>query len=350
MEALLLAARLFLALVFIVAGIGKLTDQPGFRTALADFGVPLALTPFAAPLIPLLEIAVTIALLTTVVAWWGSVGAVALLILFTVAIIANLVQGRQPDCHCFGQTHSEPASWTSVARNVVLLIPAALILAAGSTETEISITSWADRLSLSNPFVVGAAAVLVAIIAALGWLCLTLFRRYGRLLVRLEEVENDAAVLPVPNLDSFGLPPGVPAPGFALPALADGIVGLHDLLSIGKPVLLVFADPSCGSCGAILPEIRAIEESGSPPVTVAVITRGDVAANQDKLSPYGFERVILQTDMEIASAFNVPGTPGAVIISPNGAIASRTALGVPAIQELLETLPRNSPTPAPVLP
>ncbi|HZS95121.1 MAG TPA: MauE/DoxX family redox-associated membrane protein [Chloroflexota bacterium] len=350
MEALLLAARLFLALVFIVAGIGKLADQPGFRTALADFGVPIALTPFVAPLIPLLEIAVTIALLTTVAAWWGSIGAVALLILFTVAIVANLVQGRQPDCHCFGQTHSEPASWMSVARNAALLIPAALVLAAGPTATEISITSWADGLSLSNPLVFGAAVILLAIIAALAWLCLTLFRRYGRLLVRLEALENGASVPSVPDLDSFGLPPGVPAPGFALPALDDGIVGLHDLLAIGKPILLVFADPSCGSCGAVLPEIRAIEDSGDPPATVAVVSRGSAEANRQRLSSYGFQRVILQTDMEVASAFGVPGTPGAVIISPNGSIASRTALGVPAIQELLETLPSNLPTPAPVLP
>jgi uncharacterized membrane protein YphA (DoxX/SURF4 family) len=54
MDLALLAARLLLAMVFAVAGLAKLTDWPGSRQALIDFGVPVRL---AMPLGPALALA-----------------------------------------------------------------------------------------------------------------------------------------------------------------------------------------------------------------------------------------------------------------------------------------------------
>ena len=43
-----------------------------------------------------------------------------LLSLFVIAIAANLLLGRRPDCNCFGQIKSTPIGWTTVVRNAVL--------------------------------------------------------------------------------------------------------------------------------------------------------------------------------------------------------------------------------------
>lgn len=70
----LLIARLGLSVVFLVAGVAKLSDLAGSQQALRDFGVPARLsTPFGV-LLPLCELTVAVALLLPSLAWWGSLG------------------------------------------------------------------------------------------------------------------------------------------------------------------------------------------------------------------------------------------------------------------------------------
>ena len=127
-DAGLLAARLLLAAVFLVAGLAKLADRAGSRKALVDFGVPVALAAPLGLLLPLAEIAVPAALVSIPSAWWGAVGALALLLLFVAGISVNLARGRKPDCHCFGQLHSTPAGWPTLVRNAVLAAIAGFVV------------------------------------------------------------------------------------------------------------------------------------------------------------------------------------------------------------------------------
>src|SRR5215217_3458944 len=111
MDIPLLIARLVLGGVFLLAGLAKLADRTGSRQAMIAFGVP---APLAAPLgvlLPLAELVVAVALLPLSTAWWGALGALALLLFFVGGIGVNLIRGRTPECHCFGQLPSSPASW-----------------------------------------------------------------------------------------------------------------------------------------------------------------------------------------------------------------------------------------------
>src|SRR5438445_3090165 len=96
MDAALLVARLLLASVFALAALAKLTDRAGSRRALIHFGVPAALAPPLAVLLPLAELAVAAALVPVASAWWGTLGAPTLLFLFSPAIRAHLARGRKP--------------------------------------------------------------------------------------------------------------------------------------------------------------------------------------------------------------------------------------------------------------
>src|SRR5919107_3979977 len=124
----LLIARLLLAGIFLVAGVAKLADRTGSRQAVIDFGLPGALAAPLGILLPLAELAVAAALIPTSTAWWGALGALALLLLFVAGIGANLARGRKPDCRCFGQLHSAPAGWSTLARNAVLAALAAFVV------------------------------------------------------------------------------------------------------------------------------------------------------------------------------------------------------------------------------
>src|SRR5215210_1298589 len=131
MDAALLIARLVLGSLFTLAGVAKLSDLKGSRKAIIDFGLPTGLASPLALLLPLAELGVAAALIPASSAWWGAMGALGLLLLFVVGISINLARGRRPDCHCFGQLHSAPAGWKTLARNGVLVVVAGFVFWAG---------------------------------------------------------------------------------------------------------------------------------------------------------------------------------------------------------------------------
>jgi uncharacterized membrane protein YphA (DoxX/SURF4 family) len=117
LDTALLIARLLLILIFAVAGASKLADRAGSRRAVTDFGLPTSLAAPLAILLPLAELAVAAALIPASTAWWGALGALALLLAFVAGISLNLARGNQPECHCFGQLHSAPAGWRGEGRS-----------------------------------------------------------------------------------------------------------------------------------------------------------------------------------------------------------------------------------------
>ena len=103
MDALLLAARLILAAVFLVSGISKLFDLSGSQKAMRSFGVPENMTRVGGILLPIVEIVIAVLLIPVVTARWGALLALVLLAVFIAGISFNLSRGRKFDCHCFGQ-------------------------------------------------------------------------------------------------------------------------------------------------------------------------------------------------------------------------------------------------------
>ena len=128
LDTALLIARLLLAAVFAVAGASKLADRAGSRRAVVDFGLPTSLATPLAILLPLAELAIAAALVPASTAWWGSIGALALLLVFVAGISLNLARGNKPERHCFGQLHSAPAGWRTLARNGALAAVAGFVV------------------------------------------------------------------------------------------------------------------------------------------------------------------------------------------------------------------------------
>src|SRR5437868_5178254 len=129
MSIVLLLARLVLAVVFFVAGLGKLLDLKGSQEAMRDFSLPRSLAAPLGILLPFAELAVTVALIIPALAWWGALGALVLLLLFVAGIAYNLTIGRKPDCHCFGVFYSSAIGKNTLIRNLVLAVVAVLVVA-----------------------------------------------------------------------------------------------------------------------------------------------------------------------------------------------------------------------------
>src|SRR5687768_10458632 len=110
MEIVLLIIRLVLFAVFALAGIGKLLDLKGSEQAVKDFGTPEEFAKTFAIAIPFAEIIFAFCFLFVSTSWAGALGGFILLLSFTGGMLWQMAQGNAPDCHCFGQIHSEPIS------------------------------------------------------------------------------------------------------------------------------------------------------------------------------------------------------------------------------------------------
>jgi thiol-disulfide isomerase/thioredoxin len=340
----LLVARLLLTLVFAVAGVAKLADREGSRQAIVDFGVPSALAAPLGLLLPLAELAVAATLLPASTAWWGALGALALLSVFVVGIGVNLARGRKPECHCFGQLHSSPAGWKTLARNGVLAAVAGFVLWEGyEGGAGPGALSWIGVLSTVQLLGLLCGVVVLALLAGQWWFLAHLLGQNGRLLVRLEALEAglapDGTVAPSENgtsgREAEGLPVGSEAPGFGLSGLHSESITLDALRSSGKPVMALFTDPGCGPCNALLPDVGRWQEEHAHKLTLALVSRGEVEENETKAQEHGLRNVVLQKDWEVSESYEVVGTPSAVLISADGKVASPVAGGAEAIRGLL---------------
>ncbi|MHB8659668.1 MAG: MauE/DoxX family redox-associated membrane protein [Solirubrobacteraceae bacterium] len=124
-------ARVLLAGVFLVAGVAKLRDRKSFADTLEGFGTRGSLVPALAVLLPALECAVAGLLLVPATSSAGALGALALLLSFSVAVGVALARGRTADCGCFGKDRTGPLSVQTLVRNGVLAGFAGAIAVAG---------------------------------------------------------------------------------------------------------------------------------------------------------------------------------------------------------------------------
>ena len=253
LEALVLA-RLVLAVCFAVAGGAKLADRAGTREAVVEFGAPARLAAPLALILPLAELTVATLLLVSATAVAGAAAALALLALFSAAIAVSLARGRAPECHCFGQLHSSPAGWKTLARNGALVATAAFALVGGLYAGNTSAVAWIGQLDGAEilALAVGLAAVVLLAVGTVAFL--SLLRSYGRVLTRLDRMEQQlahAGIEPVGEdlgpPPEYGLEPGTPAPAFTVSDSLGGSVSLADLLARGLPVLLLFTGRNDGS-------------------------------------------------------------------------------------------------------
>lgn len=338
MDGVLLLVRLLLSGTFALAGIAKFADPAVARKSIVDFGAPEFLARPMARLLPLAELACAIALLPSRSAAWGAVGTLALLLLFIAAIGISMARGRRPECHCFGQLHSAPVGWSTLARNVVLSAMAGAVILQGRQTSSPSFIGWYHGLDRFETAVLAFSVSLAALAALWLWSFLHLLQQNGRLLLRLEAVETELGLRPAPP--EPGLPVGTPAPPFRLAALDGSIVTLDALRRASETLLLIFVEPGCGGCDALMPDVAIWQDAYTDRLAIAIVSRGPLETNRAKAAQHRIRNLLLQLDQETSRAYQAEGTPTAVLIQ-NGRIASPVASGADAIHALVAkaTLP-----------
>jgi peroxiredoxin len=192
-------------------------------------------------------------------------------------------------------------------------------------------------------------ALLFLALLTVFWVMYGLLRQNGRMLIRIEAIEAalDRAASERPSGRVFadrslagsrikrdGLEAGTVAPAFRLPTVDGREVALSDYL--GRRLLLVFSDPACAPCTALLPLLE--EQVRRSDLPVLVVSRGGVDANRRKLAESGVSfRVALQAHWEVSRLYAMFSTPMAYLIDEHGRLASGVACGAAPILALAST-------------
>ncbi len=366
MRIVLLASRLLLAAVFLLAGSTKLADPRGWRQALRDFSVPRFLMGPAMVLLPLVELSVAVALLPAALAWYGARAAVALLAAFMLAVAFAMIRGRKPDCHCFGQLHSAPVGWRTLLRNALLGVLAGWLALRKPGGLGPGLYDWYNTLGEE----MSKFALVAAGVAAFLFFVLVLKSRPRPqpVVAPVEEEEADeptteqpVAVVPKPRAVSpppsppppppparvplgIGLPVGTPAPAFELPRMTGEKRSLETLLGQGRDVMLVFSSPGCKACESIPSSLVKWARELEQIPNIVLISKGRPEDIKPKLKDFGTAQVLLQRESEVAELYDCISTPSAVLIGADGLIRSELATGGPAIRQLLLSGANHLPT------
>jgi uncharacterized membrane protein YphA (DoxX/SURF4 family) len=339
MQTTLLGLRLVLAAVFLVAAVGKVRDQAGTRQSLESFGVPRALAPAAAAALPVVELGVAVALVPVATAWGAGVAALALLVAFTAALTIGLLRGVEAECHCFGAVSSRPVGPATLARNLVLVALATVLVAAGRDTPGTSAVAWIGGLDSGERVLLGFVVALAVAVALNSAFMLQLLRQNGRLWNEL-----DALRAAEPPSEGPAGRIGQLAPGFALPDLDGEIVELDDLLDGNRGVALLFSDPRCVACADLYPLVGELQRDPAVDPRPVLLGLGAAEDHRATAAEHGIERVLLHPDSRLPRELGIAGTPGLVVLDRDGRFAREPLLGPPEVSEFLTGAGFSHPT------
>ncbi len=142
-------AAVLLAVVFAFAAFAKLRDPAGTRAGLAELGLPA--TGVLLGLLVATELSLTLSLLLA--PGTAAIGAVAVLVVFSLVLAELRSRGNRAPCRCFGEIAPTTAGRPEQVRN-------GLLVGLGLLATQVDRLVWPGALAVIVAVVgLGAAAV-----------------------------------------------------------------------------------------------------------------------------------------------------------------------------------------------
>lgn len=146
-----LVARFVVGGAFLAAGVLKVSHPADLAAAITAFqlGIPPTVSAAIAVGMPLLEILLGAYLLAGWLLPLSSAVATVLLAVFTLVLTSVVARGIDAPCGCFGPADQARASWWGVARDGLLLLPAAYLSwwsRARAREQETGVDEYSGRV------------------------------------------------------------------------------------------------------------------------------------------------------------------------------------------------------------
>jgi hypothetical protein len=321
-----MASRTTLAAVLATAAIAKGIDYRGTRTGLLTLGVPTSAASVATVALPVIELSVAAALLTSGYAKPALLGTVALMLAFVVVVGYGMSAGRVSGCRCFGAFSEDTTPLVAMFRALTLAAVAGVALWQFPRQNDRAIGEWlfSMRLSARVGLLVGVALAVTLIVRPQGWRLRS--RRSSSVRSSRDDAHasgagHSAKSLVVGPATRIAPMVGVTQAGPLMGTMAPSRhVTQGGIATVGAPTLLVFTRSEATHCRRALSTLSAWRASRLVPLALETIDV-DVARGRDVARDYGVRAV-----------------PAALLLDADGTVGSRLAVGGAAIEALLRGL------------
>lgn len=330
-----LALPLILAVVLVLSGIAKLRAPQTVAAGFRDLRVPAALDrAWLRALLPWGELVLAAALLAApgVLAPVAAIVAALLFLAYWVLIRRALSFEEPVSCGCFGEARAEPVSGWTLARNTVLAL--------------VTLGWVACSFVTSGPGLIAAlrgADALWLLGGALGALTLWLSMPRGAAATATADPAAGAGGLGAPR--PAGAPGEAsadqeaedyvrrPTPGMLLRDASGEVISLRALASQGARLLLLVS-PGCGSCTITMAD--AVQWRGNlGPVTLHLMTQAPQESLEAQTDASLHEDALYDVGGFAYELLGMAGTPTAVLVGADGALAGGPVGGYEAIREFV---------------
>ena len=308
-----LVVLLTLAAVLLVSGAAKLRDPQATRDAFDALRVPAVVPADAsARVLPWAEIALGALLLVAPGGWLVPVAVALLLLMLTyAALIARALRFDEPvTCSCFGSLGRHDVDRTTLVRNGLLVLLAAVATAAAVSGAsapaaigDLDASGWWALLAAAAAVTV---AVLVAGVPPTG----------GRPHADVELLDYERRPIP-----------------YGVLSLTDGRTATLAELAATQARLLVVLNPGCGPCVRTAAKLDDWAARLTPAVGVlGVYPTAQSAAEAPEHAP---ELSVVEPDLNVRRVLGV-GTPAAVLLGVDGMLAGGPVAGETAVADFVE--------------
>ena len=250
-----------------------------------SFGVPERFTRAGGIALPIAEIVIAVLLIPAATARWGALLALILLAVFVAGISYSLSRGRKFDCHCFGQLTTSEIGPPTLIRNAALAVLAAFVTISGFANNDPGpgLTDVFRGLDAFEWVMLAIVVILLAALAAVAG-CSSIFSvrtgvcssgSTGSRPRSKTRTSRSRKMMKTTRMRKRRVSPSAPPrPRSACPGLYGETMTLDSLRAAEKPVLLIFTDPSCGPCNAMMGDVGKWQRDLAEKLTIAVISRG----------------------------------------------------------------------------
>ncbi len=305
-----------LAAVFAVSGVAKARDRHTAAAGFRALGLPQWTVGLPGPeLVAAVEILVAAGLVSAS-GWLFTLSAgiaVALCAAYLALVVAAL---RRPDpvsCGCFGDVLDDAVSGWTALRNAALLGCAGTALYAAATGA--STPALVRTATVGDWASLGAAVLVVGLGMSLAASGAGRSATAPPLSTATDASELDYLRLPIP---------------YGVLLTEDGEQIVLREWAARQARLLLFLNPTCGSCVRVAELVPTWAESLSPQVGVHVVRWGP--SGQERAEP----GTLLDPQGHLARAVEASGTPAAVLLGADGLLAGGPVIGADAVTDFVD--------------
>ena len=177
MTFVLLFLRLALGAVFLMSAVPKIAAPRQFANDVQQYQLlPRPLGSAFGYVLPYVELAAALMLLTGAYAVWAALLVVGMLVSFMIAVGIAMVRKLNLNCSCFGLLYRERVGWSTQIRDGILLVMALIILFGGNGDLTLT-TMLAEPERLSNALGLAATTLTLALGLTVAFLSVRVARR-----------------------------------------------------------------------------------------------------------------------------------------------------------------------------